>query len=57
MNDQTESLRQISCADDYDPNSMPVAKAREVIGRFLSPVATSNACTSAPRWAACWRKT
>ncbi len=42
MNDQTESLRQISCADDYDPNSMPVAKAREVIGRFLSPVTTSE---------------
>jgi molybdopterin molybdotransferase len=36
MNDP--SLRQLSCADDYDPNSMPVAKARELIGRFLSPV-------------------
>jgi molybdopterin molybdotransferase len=24
--------------DDYDPNSMPVAKAREVIARFLEPV-------------------
>ena len=42
MNDPTASLRQISCADDYDPNSMPVAKAREVIGRFLSPVTTSE---------------
>lgn len=42
MNDQTESLRQISCADDYDPNSMPVPKAREVIGRFLSPVTTAE---------------
>jgi molybdopterin molybdotransferase len=40
MNEPTDSLRQISCADDYDPNSMPVAKAREVIGRFLSPVTT-----------------
>src|ERR687889_2952940 len=28
----------LSCADDYDPNSMPVEKAREVIARFLSPV-------------------
>ena len=28
----------ISCADDYDPNSMPVDKAREVIARFLTPV-------------------
>ena len=34
------SLRDISCADDYDPNSMPVPRAREVIARFLSPVAT-----------------
>jgi molybdopterin molybdotransferase len=29
----------LSCADDYDPNSMPVEKAREVIARFLQPVA------------------
>ena len=42
MNDPTESLRQISCADDYDPNSMPVLKAREVISRFLSPVTTAE---------------
>ncbi len=27
-----------SCMDDYDPNSMPVAKAREFIKQFLSPV-------------------
>ncbi|MFO0254091.1 MAG: gephyrin-like molybdotransferase Glp [Betaproteobacteria bacterium] len=33
-------LRELSCADDYDPNSMPVPKAREVISRYLSPVAT-----------------
>ncbi len=42
MNDQTKSLHEISCADDYDPNSMPVSKAREVIARFLSPVATAE---------------
>jgi molybdopterin molybdotransferase len=36
------SLRAISCADDYDPNSMPVDKAREVIARFLSPVSTAE---------------
>jgi molybdopterin molybdotransferase len=36
------SLREISCADDYDPNSMPVDKAREVIARFLSPVSTAE---------------
>ena len=38
MNDPVQNLRALSCADDYDPNSMPVAKAREVIARFLSPV-------------------
>ena len=32
------SLRELSCADDYDPNSMPVAKARELIATFLAPV-------------------
>lgn len=42
MNDPSRSLRQLSCADDYDPNSMPVPKAREVISRFLSPVTTAE---------------
>ncbi len=37
MNEPT-ALPALSCADDYDPNSMPVDKAREVIARFLSPV-------------------
>ncbi len=37
MNEPT-ILPALSCADDYDPNSMPVPKAREVISRFLSPV-------------------
>jgi len=32
------TLTQASCADDYDPNSMPVAKARSLIRTFLSPV-------------------
>ena len=32
------SIRAASCADDYDPDSMPVAKAREFIARFLTPV-------------------
>ncbi len=40
MNNPSLSPSPLSCADDYDPNSMPVAKAREVISRFLSPVAT-----------------
>ena len=38
MDDPVKSLRELSCADDYDPNSMPVAKARELIARFLTPV-------------------
>ena len=34
----TLTITQASCADDYDPNSMPVAKARAFIHRFLTPV-------------------
>ncbi|MBX3650682.1 MAG: molybdopterin molybdotransferase MoeA [Burkholderiales bacterium] len=34
------TLRELSCADDYDPNSMPVPRAREVIAQFLSPIST-----------------
>jgi molybdopterin molybdotransferase len=36
------SIPALSCADDYDPNSMPVDKAREVISRFLSPLAATE---------------
>ena len=36
---QLKTLREASCADDYDPNSMPVVKARELIRNFLKPVA------------------
>jgi molybdopterin molybdotransferase len=32
------TISQASCADDYDPNSMPVAKARDFIHQFLDPV-------------------
>ena len=32
------SIIEASCADDYDPNSMPVAKARAFIHQFLAPV-------------------
>src|SRR5690349_20115219 len=32
------TITQASCADDYDPNSMPVAKARAFIHQFLTPV-------------------
>jgi len=34
----TKSLRELSCADDYDPDSMPVAKAREFIQAYLTPL-------------------
>src|SRR5207247_8533382 len=33
-----KSRREASGADDYDPNSMPVAKGRELIASFLAPV-------------------
>lgn len=42
MNDPAQALRALSCADDYDPNSMPVAKAREVIAGFLQPVTATE---------------
>ncbi len=32
------TITQASCADDYDPDSMPVAKARAFIHQFLQPV-------------------
>ena len=38
MSSGPRTLREASCADDYDPNSMPVAKARELIRSFLTPV-------------------
>ena len=34
----TLTITQASCADDYDPNSMPVAKARAFIHQFLAPI-------------------
>ena len=42
MNEPIKESRALSCADDYDPNSMPVAKAREVIARFLTPVTATE---------------
>ncbi|NOT66011.1 MAG: molybdopterin molybdotransferase MoeA [Methylotenera sp.] len=35
-------VNNVSCMDDYDPNSMPVAKARQFIQQFLSPVAQTE---------------
>src|SRR5437868_7910985 len=34
----TLTITQASCADDYDPDSMPVARARAFIHQFLQPV-------------------
>ena len=36
----TKTLREASCADDYDPNSMPVDRARALITHYLEPVTT-----------------
>ena len=37
-----KTLRELSCADDYDPNSMPVDKARAYIRTFLQPIAATE---------------
>ena len=36
------TLRDASCADDYDPNSMPVERARALIRQFLTPIAATE---------------
>ena len=36
------TLRELSCADDYDPNSMPVDKARQYITTFLTPITATE---------------
>jgi molybdopterin molybdotransferase len=38
MNTPTLTITAASCADDYDPDSMPVAKARAFIHQFLAPI-------------------
>ena len=37
-----KTLREASCADDYDPDSMPVERARELIRSFLAPVTATE---------------
>ena len=37
-----KTLREASCADDYDPNSMPVERARALIRTFLTPVTATE---------------
>ena len=39
---QPKSLRELSCADDYDPDSMPVERARALIRTFLAPVTATE---------------
>src|SRR5438270_5600033 len=36
----SKTLRELSCADDYDPNSMHVDRARALIRQFLKPITT-----------------
>lgn len=38
MNTPALTIAQASCADDYDPDSMPVTKARAFIHQFLAPI-------------------
>ena len=42
MSAQPKSLLEASRADDYDPNSMPVDRARELIRTFLSPLTATE---------------
>src|ERR1700682_2543806 len=42
MSSAPRTLREASCADDYDPNSMPVVKARELIRSFLAPMTATE---------------
>ena len=48
MNEAKTSLRDLTCADDYDPNSMPVEQARQFIARFLAPVTGVERCAIRP---------
>ncbi|MGE5523362.1 MAG: gephyrin-like molybdotransferase Glp [Rhodospirillaceae bacterium] len=42
MSTNAPTLHELSCADDYDTNSMPVDKARDFIARFLQPVTVAE---------------
>lgn len=44
MSEAKTMLRELSCADDYDPNSMPVDQARAAIARFLAPIRGTERC-------------
>ena len=38
----TTPLRDLSCADDYDPDSLPVDRARALIRQYLKPVTATE---------------
>ena len=40
-----QTLREASCADDYDPNAMAVERARALIRQFLAPVTATERVT------------
>ena len=44
MSEANTTLRELSCTDDYDPNSMPVDQARALIRRFLTPIRGVERC-------------
>jgi molybdopterin molybdotransferase len=39
---ERRTLREVSCADDYDPNSMPVDKARALIRELVGPIGVAE---------------
>ncbi|MPZ42005.1 MAG: molybdopterin molybdenumtransferase MoeA [Betaproteobacteria bacterium] len=44
MSEAKTTLRELSCTDDYDPNSLPVDQARALIRRFLAPIRGIERC-------------
>jgi molybdopterin molybdotransferase len=44
MSKAKTTLRELSCTDDYDPDSMPVDQARALIRRFLTPIRGIERC-------------
>jgi hypothetical protein len=49
----TSILQALSCADDYDPNSLHVDRARQLILDLLPLSAVTSASSCARRWIAC----
>ena len=51
------TLRELSCADDYDPDSLPVDRARALIRQFLTPVTAVERVHIRARSTACSPRT